>query len=256
MGTVVIVCTKCGKANDVPHQGVHQQVRCVSCSKIISVGGRPRGLKAVPIQEIGMAIGMLTIIGIVVALITYEKPEEYKLDWHVTEIERVSQELIEKSQMPPEWEDIRMLYATPTINEDYSIAWAKVAYTYNEQGFDKTVEFAAKYVIAKKWEEKDKFKPQWRVQGIGVLDDTKEEDVLVIPQDATPREEAKLRQEFQKKKQQLTLNSNINDDDWANYRWFPLNIEVKIGEEQLRIIRGQRVELKPVNKDEKNEKKP
>lgn len=185
-----------------------------------------------------MVIGFLTLIGIVVAFFMYERKEPDPLEMHVAAIERVAYELVQQAAAP-EWTNVKMLYATPDINEDLNMGWALVAYRYTDQGAENSVQFAAKFVPSEEWSQTGKAQAVWKVQAIGVRDPAKMKQAETyggtMPTYMNPNY-----QQAQQPKVETPKTGLEEDDDWQVYRWIPFELE-----KVLPILRGQPFELKP-----------
>ncbi|HID31723.1 MAG TPA: hypothetical protein EYP19_17215, partial [Desulfobacterales bacterium] len=113
---VTIICTRCGKTNEVSYTGHRIKIRCVGCGHSVTVGGRAAGLKSLPLQEIGIAIGILFLIGLGFAVYSFFIVERDPLQEHREKVREAAKAVVLAAKAP-EWHDVSFRYVVTVFND-------------------------------------------------------------------------------------------------------------------------------------------
>ena len=165
---ITVICTKCGTANQVQWSGIRYTSRCMSCNKLFAVGGRETGLKALPLQQLGIAFGLLTVVGIVLAILKYEPLKQDPLAKHRAVLRQLSLKLISESAKE-EWEDVQLLYVIAYFDEKVSGACAKMGYQCTEGALTRTIQVPVRFTRTGKPKE-GKGERTWELREVGIYD--------------------------------------------------------------------------------------
>jgi len=165
---ITVICTKCGTANQVKWSGNRYTSRCMSCNRLFAVGGRQTGLKALPLQEIGIVFGLLTVVGIVWAVLNYELPKADPLAKHRAVLRQLSIKLISEATKE-EWEEVQLLYVMAHFNETIDLACARLGYEFTEGALTRTIQIPVKFARTGKPKE-GKVERTWELREVGIYD--------------------------------------------------------------------------------------
>jgi ribosomal protein S27E len=166
---ITVICTKCGTANQVKFSGYRDKVRCMSCNKLMSVGGKERGLKALPLEEISVVLGIVFTIAAIVTVIMIKDQGEDPLKKHRAVINQVAMGIV-KQAAKTEWEDVKLLYVKALFNNEVTFACTQVGYQYTERGLSWTIVVPMKFRRKEPETKEEKDKIIWEAKAIGVVD--------------------------------------------------------------------------------------
>ena len=168
MSMITVICTKCGTANQVQWSGNRYTSRCMSCNKLFAVGGRETGLKALPLQQMGIVFGLLTVVGIVLAVLKYEPMKRDPLAKHRAALRQLSLKLISESAKE-EWEEVQLLYVRAHFNEKVNLACARLGYQYTEGALTRTIQVPVKFTRTGS-PKGGKGERVWELREVGIYD--------------------------------------------------------------------------------------
>ncbi|MDP6116705.1 MAG: hypothetical protein QGF00_31890 [Planctomycetota bacterium] len=167
MSMVTVICTKCGKSNQVEFKGARYNARCGGCSQLMPVGGRETGLKALPWAWISLTFGILTIMAVPIIWLLAKGTDVDPLDKHRVVLRKKALSIASTAKYP-KWRDFRIRYVLSRFDEKAKFTCTRIAYTYtDEEGHKHANQFAMKFNRTSKDEE---VLPVWQPTEIAVLD--------------------------------------------------------------------------------------
>ena len=184
---------------------------------------------------LGIVIPLIVVMGAIRIYNNYDfeifEPEHL----HQRAITKLADKLVVGVAVP-EWQDVRLIYASVEFAEDLQTAYANIAYRYSEGSLEKSVQFPVKLVLIQPPPGEKGSK--WEVREIGVFDLAKlrrsQESDDYLPAevgDGTRVEEGS--------ESEGEVDSEFQDD-WNKYRWFSFDKE-----KHLPIMRGKKFSLDP-----------
>jgi hypothetical protein len=159
---VIVVCTKCGKPHEREYDGYVSSFKCIGCGRLAWVGGKERGLKALPLKEIAIVMGVLfPIVGAVVlykVLTTVIDP----LDVHREAIQSLAENLITKNAVP-DWQQPHLVARYIGFENENKEAWTLMEFEYGDTGHRQTFQVPIRFDYVKLTGEL----PRWEIKAIG-----------------------------------------------------------------------------------------
>ncbi|MBI2193876.1 MAG: hypothetical protein HYU36_18010 [Planctomycetes bacterium] len=208
MAIITVVCTKCGKANQTEKKTFRYKIRCLGCNHLVSVGGLEPSIRALPVTEISIVLGLLFLVVGPFAIYKLFLIEKDPLDIHRVLVEATAKDLVNKG-VDPAWKDVKLLYVSPQFNENFTVAWTKIAYKYSNGGWEKSVEFPMRYILRTKKDKEGEEGLVWEPEYIGFVDSSEKPRGIVLPE--------------------------LPEGDWSRYRWETFNPDT-----HAPLIRGVR----------------
>jgi len=215
---VTVICTKCGKANEVRFDGYRYSVRCVSCNKIMQVGGKERGLKGLPLQQIAIVLGLAFIVAGVITALQYRVDEGDPLDKHRAAIYQAAVKVL-KDAAKPGWEECQLKYVQSFFNSEANMACCRVGYQYTESSLSRSIWFPMKFA---RGQFAGAGKTAWEPKAIGVQDPDR---IAKIETNRLAAEQARLDPLYREKSEneeagdEYTDECDALDEGWLRYRW-------------------------------------
>lgn len=159
---VVVVCTRCGKPQEREYDGYVSNFKCLGCGCLAWVGGKERGLKALPLKEIAIVLGVLfPIVGGTIlykALTTVIDP----LDVHRVAIQALSESLINQNTAP-DWQQPKLISKYIGFESGNTEAWTLMEFEYGESGNRQSFQVPIRFEIVKLTGEM----PRWQIKAVG-----------------------------------------------------------------------------------------
>lgn len=172
---VTVICTKCGKSNQVEFRGARYNTRCGSCSQLMPVGGRETGIKALPWAWISLTLGTLTIIATPMVWLLAKGANVDPLEKHRVAIRKQALSIVTTAKYP-KWKDFRISYVLIRFDTGPKLACTRIGYTYmDDSGHDHATQFSMKFT---RTSAEDVAPPIWEAAEIAVVDRLRAKDQI------------------------------------------------------------------------------
>lgn len=225
---VTVICTKCGTSNQVQFGGYRYSTRCISCNKIMQIGGKERGLKSLPLHQIAIILGLVFVVAAVVAVLQYRVDEGDPLDKHRAAIYQAAMKAV-RDAAKSDWDETQLKYVQAFFNSGADLACCRVGYQFTKSSLSYSLWFPMKFALVESVTGRGPI--IWEPKAIGVQDPDRiaklERERLAAREAASRPAETRYGRapaygEESKKEEagdDYTDECDALDEGWLRYRW-------------------------------------
>jgi hypothetical protein len=172
---VTVICTKCGKSNQVEFSGTQYNARCLGCSQLMPIGGRETGIKALPWAWISLTLGTMTMIATPLIWMLAKGVNVDPLEKHRVVLRKQALSIVTTAKYP-KWKDFRIRYVLSRFDQKPKVACLRIAYTFvDEKGQERANQLSMKFNLTS---AEEVLPPVWEPTEIAILDRFRAKDQI------------------------------------------------------------------------------